>query len=94
MIYYKCQEDKNMNIKISTTNSKLGYQIPSISLLPQCSCRPDAPCARGCYGKRGNFTYKQAQYAQQHNYDIYITNCNQRPSTTRLILKMADKNQA
>ena len=30
----------------------------------------------------------------EHNYDIYITNCNQRPSTTRLVLKMADKNQA
>lgn len=41
-----------MKIKISTTNTKLGYQIPSISLLPQCSCRKDAPCAHGCYGKK------------------------------------------
>ena len=63
-----------MNIKISTTNSKLGYQIPSISLLPQCSCRKDAPCARLCYGKRGNFTYKPTQQAQKHNYDCYIEN--------------------
>ena len=60
-----------MDIKISTTNSKLGYQIPSISLLPQCSCRKDAPCAHGCYGKKGNFTYKSAQNAQRHNYDCY-----------------------
>lgn len=61
-----------MKIKISTTNTKLGYQIPSISLLPQCSCRKDAPCAHGCYGKKGNFTYKTAQEAQQHNYNCYV----------------------
>ena len=61
-----------MNVKISTTNSKLGYQIPSVSLAPSCSCRPDAPCAKGCYGKKGNFTYKQAQDAQRHNYDCYV----------------------
>lgn len=60
-----------MNIKISTTNSKLGYQIPSISLLPQCSCRKDAPCSKDCYGKKGNFTYKSVQEAQRHNYDCY-----------------------
>lgn len=61
-----------MKIKISTTNTKLGYQIPSISLLPQCSCRKDAPCAHGCYGKKGNFTYKAVQEAQRHNYDCYV----------------------
>lgn len=65
-----------MNIKISTTNSKLGYQIPSISLLPQCSCRKDAPCAHGCYGKKGNFTYKAVQEAQRHNYDCYAQDGN------------------
>ena len=63
-----------MEIKISTTNSKLGYQIPSISLLPACSCRKDAPCAHGCYGKRGNFTYKAAQEAQYHNFEVFNQN--------------------
>lgn len=62
-----------MNIKISTTNSKLGYQIPSISLPPQCSCRPDAPCAKGCYGKKGNFTYKNVRDAQMRNYEAYAS---------------------
>lgn len=66
-----------MKIKISTTNTKLGYQIPSISLLPQCSCRKDAPCAHGCYGKKGNFTYKAVQEAQKHNYDCYVENSNE-----------------
>lgn len=61
-----------MDIKISTTNTKLGYQIPSISLAPECSCRPDAPCARGCYAKKGNFTYKNVQESRKHNYDLYV----------------------
>lgn len=61
-----------MDIKISTTNTKLGYQIPSISLLPECSCRKDAPCAKGCYGKKGNFTYSNVKEAQRHNYECYV----------------------
>ena len=60
-----------MDIKISTTNSKLGYQIPSISLPPQHSCRKDAPCSKECYGKKGNFTYKQAQAAQLTNWLVF-----------------------
>lgn len=63
-----------MNIRISTTNSKLGYQIPSISLLPQCSCREDAPCKKGCYGKKGTFLYKNVIESQETNYVIYINN--------------------
>ena len=38
-----------MEINISMTNSKLGSQIPSVSLPPQMSCREDAPGARLCY---------------------------------------------
>lgn len=63
-----------MHIRISTTNSKLGYQIPSISLPPQHSCRPDAPCAKGCYGKRGNFRFANVQEAHLGNYEFYESN--------------------
>lgn len=62
-----------MKTRISTTNAKLGYQIPSVSLPPSLSCRPDAPCARGCYGKRGNFLYKPAQDAQRNNWEHYAS---------------------
>ena len=62
-----------MNVRISTTNTKLGYQIPSISLLPQLSCRADAPCAKGCYGKKGNFLYKNVIESQTQNYNFYIS---------------------
>lgn len=63
-----------MKIKISTTNTKLGYQIPSVSLPPQCSCRADAPCSKGCYGKKGNFTFKNVQEAHLSNYELYKQN--------------------
>lgn len=66
-----------MEIKISTSNSKLGYQIPSISL-PSCfSCRSDAPCKKGCYGNKGNFNYKNVIESQHKNYDLYKTNPDQ-----------------
>ena len=61
-----------MEIKISTSNTKLGYQIPSISLSPECSCRKDAPCAKGCYGKKGHFTYSNVKDSQKHNYEVYV----------------------
>ena len=63
-----------MKIKISTTNSKLGTCIPSISLPPQCSCRKDAPCAKGCYAKKGNFLYNNVKDSHQTNYDFYMEN--------------------
>lgn len=63
-----------MKVKISTTNSKLGYQIPSISLPPQHTCRPDAPCAKNCYAKKGHFLYKNVQESHQNNLDVYLNN--------------------
>lgn len=65
-----------MAIKISTTNSKLGFMIPSISLPPQHSCRPDAPCAKGCYGKKGNFLFSNVQQSHMVNFEEYQKNPN------------------
>lgn len=64
-------------VKISTSNSKMGYQIPSVSLAPEFSCRPDAPCAKGCYAKKGHFLYKNVQDARMHNYNEYKANAAQ-----------------
>lgn len=60
-----------MKVKISLSVSKLGYQIPNISLAPQLSCRADAPCAKGCYGKKGHFLYKNVQASHINNYNVY-----------------------
>lgn len=63
-----------MRVKISQTNAKLGYQIPSISLAPELSCRPDAPCAKGCYAKKGNFTYSNVKDSRINNSHAYAEN--------------------
>lgn len=64
------------NVCISQTNDKLGSQIPSVSLLPSCSCRKDAPCSHLCYAQKGHFRYNQAQTSQLNNYNIYINDKN------------------
>lgn len=66
-----------MQVKISLTNSKLGAQIPSVSLLPAHSCRADAPCAKLCYGKKGNYRFSSAQKSQAHNVACYINDSKQ-----------------
>ena len=38
--------------RISSTVSKLGSQIFSINLPQGITCRPDAPCMKGCYAKK------------------------------------------
>ena len=63
-----------MKVNISNTNSKLGAQIPSVSLPPQETCRKDAPCAKGCYGKKGNFLYENVRKSHINNLACYVAN--------------------
>lgn len=65
-----------MKLTISTTNAKLGYQIPSVSLTPACSCRKDAPCAKLCYAKKGTFLYSNVKASHAGNYNLYISDSN------------------
>lgn len=60
-------------VHISLTNSKLGACIPSVSLPPHRSCRPDAPCLHsGCYGKKGNFQrFENVKQAHIENFERY-----------------------
>lgn len=43
---------------ITTTNSKLGHQIPSINM-PTLTCRADAPCQKGCYAKKATTLFQK-----------------------------------
>ncbi len=63
-----------MNIRITTTNSKLGGFIPSINLPAALTCRADAPCKKGCYALKGNFLYKNVRESHQKNLDYFINN--------------------
>lgn len=67
-------ENKQTKLTISLTNSKLGAQIPSVSTLPACSCRPDAPCRFGCYARKGKYGIGNVQASLRKNYDIYMQN--------------------
>ena len=63
-----------MKITISKTNSKLGGFIPSINLPAGLTCRIDAPCQKGCYAKKGNWTYKNVQTSLKNNFDAFTEN--------------------
>lgn len=41
-------------VTVSNANSKLGAQIYSINLPVGITCRPDAPCFKDCYARRGH----------------------------------------
>lgn len=62
-----------MKVTISTTNSKLGGFIPSVNLPAGLTCRPDAPCQKGCYAKKGNWLYKNVKTSLLNNLDYFKT---------------------
>lgn len=61
-------------MKISLTNSKLGGAIPSINLPPLQTCRENAPCAKLCYARKGNWTYNNVKKSHLNNLEHFKTN--------------------
>lgn len=61
-------------VKISNTNTKLGACICSINQLVGATCRPDAPCKKGCYAKKGGFLYPRSIQRYCENLSAYIEN--------------------
>ena len=59
------------NICITHNNSKLGSQIPSVSMPVGVTCRHDAPCFKDCYAKKGNMARPNVKAAYTGNYEIY-----------------------
>ena len=45
------------NVHISYDVSKLGGRIPTVSVPAGCTCRPDAPCFKLCYARKGHFRF-------------------------------------
>lgn len=62
-----------MNVNISIKSKKLG-SIPTINLLASASCRKNAPCAKGCYAKKGNFQRDNVIKPHLENYLLYNEN--------------------
>lgn len=61
-------------VKVSNTNSKLGGQIYSINLPAVVTCRPDAPCFKGCYARKGNWTFTNVKNSLESNLEAYKGN--------------------
>ena len=59
---------------VSHTNSKLGADIPSINLPPIVTCRPNAPCFKGCYALKGNWKFKTVKDSLMKNLNAYRSN--------------------
>lgn len=63
---------KNLNVNISTSNSKLGGFIPTLNLPAVVTCRCDAPCRKSCYACRGNFNYSNVKASHLNNLEQFI----------------------
>ena len=59
------------HVHISKGISKLGADIPSVSLPPVCTCRPDAPCMAKCYARKGRWCFTRNKSLLQKNLDIW-----------------------
>lgn len=60
-----------MKVTISLTNAKLGGAIPCINLPVDTSCRKDAPCQKGCYAKKYNWTYPKVKISLANNFQAF-----------------------
>ena len=66
-----------MNLHVSTTVSKLGANIPSINLPAIVTCRPDAPCCKHCYARKGCFSFPRNKALLENNLTLWQTNPSQ-----------------
>lgn len=59
------------HVHISRANSKLGPDIPSVSLPVGETCRKNAPCFKLCYGRHGRMAFPRVKGLSEKNYDIW-----------------------
>ena len=59
------------HVHISKGITKLGADIPSVSLPPVCTCRPGAPCLAKCYARKGRWRFGHNKDLLRRNFDIW-----------------------
>lgn len=59
------------HVHISCSVSKLGANIPSVNLPVGVTCRPDAPCFKKCYARRGRFCFQRNREYLENNLKIW-----------------------
>lgn len=60
-----------MAVHISTGISKMGGMALAIGLPPEDTCRPDAPCKKGCYARKGRYNMKVVQKNLRENLNAW-----------------------
>lgn len=63
-------------MKVSLTNKKLGKFIPSVNLPPIITCRPDAPCIKGCYATKGHYCRPNVKQPRFENLNEFTQDSN------------------
>jgi len=63
----------DQHVHVSRGVSKLGHAIPSVNLPPGPTCRPDAPCFKLCYARKGRFSFQHNKDLTQRNLDLWTT---------------------
>lgn len=58
-------------VHISRGNTKLGTDIPSVNLPAGMTCRPDAPCFKKCYARKGRFLFPHVRELAETNLQIW-----------------------
>lgn len=59
------------HVHISYGISKLGKDIPCVSLPAGVTCRKDAPCKTKCYANKGRFRMKQVKQVVEKNLELW-----------------------
>lgn len=59
------------HVHISRGVTKLGADIPSVSLPVGLTCRADAPCFKQCYARHGRFAFRHNKELLQKNLDVW-----------------------
>lgn len=72
------------HVHISHGITKLGADIPSVSLPAGITCDPNAPCYKKCYARRGRFAFKHNKDLLQKNLMIWQQAPNQFESDVKI----------
>lgn len=59
---------------ITTKNDKLGGYIAQVNMEKGTTCRPDAPCFKGCYCNHGKMNCPTVKKGHQIRYELYKAN--------------------
>lgn len=59
-------------VKLSNSVSKLGTGIATLNFPAIVTCRKNAPCAAGCYARKGRFQFESVKNRHTENYMCYL----------------------